>query len=265
MENNNKFNASIAWRKALNDIISLGEPVTTRNGNSLEILNHTVAFNMEWPTVISKHRRFSYNYMKSEALWTIYGSNRLDWEENIGKTLSPWSEDGIYLNGAYGPRFVDQMPYILDNLSQDLGSRQAVMTIWRPSPRVRNDMPCLVSLQFLIRDNTLYTIANMRSSDAWLGLPNDMFVISMMSACMAIEYNFKTKRGLKLGFCFLNAGSRHLYSKDTEDAEICEKEITSEDSRVQFSLASYPEFVAWLGNRGTPRNNIEIMKVPWLD
>jgi thymidylate synthase len=60
----------------------------------------------------------------------------------------------------------------------------------------------------------------MRSSDAWLGWPYDIFSFSMISAFLALRLRM---RGLKvdLGNVYLTAGSQHLYEKNYETARAC--------------------------------------------
>ena len=50
------------------------------------------------------------------------------------------------------------------------------------------DIPCTVSLQFLIRENKLHLFVNMRSNDVFLGLPHDIFCFTMIQEIIANQY-----------------------------------------------------------------------------
>jgi hypothetical protein len=139
-------------------------------------------------------------------------------------------------DGAYGPRVVDQLRYVVDCLWKDPMSRQAVMEVWRPNPRESLDIPCTLTLQWLIRDGKLHCIDSMRSSDAWLGWVYDVFSFSMLSSCILLMLSERAKKTLAvmstesgnwdyykmvadtgLGTLYLVTGSSHLYVHPKED------------------------------------------------
>lgn len=62
-------------------------------------------------------------------------------------------------------RFRKQLPVVINKLKEDSSSRQAVLMNWRESDLTKkNTCPCIISLQFLIR-NRLHCIAYLRSSN----------------------------------------------------------------------------------------------------
>jgi hypothetical protein len=65
----------------------------------------------------------------------------------------------------------------------------------------------------------------MRSSDAWLGVPYDIFNFSVVTAYVAWLYNermkFVPKRCVTLGTLHLTMVSSHLYAENAERAEEC--------------------------------------------
>jgi len=238
------ISATQAWVDVLDEILNHGKEVESRNGICIELIDHHFEFSMINPYVTAKKRNINFKYVAAESLWTILGSNRLDFNDSLKKTLIQWSPTGNHLAGGYGPAFVLQMPYIVSTLRKSLGSRQAVMTIWERSPHFENDMPCMTTMQFLVRENVLDVIVTMRSSDAWLGLPNDMTVFTMMAACVMLEVGNKD---LCLGRCFINAGSRHLYDKDLEEAGlIVGTRDTFEVPNFTPNKMTFPGFINWL-------------------
>ena len=208
---------------------------------SKELLAYRSVWDMEQPVIVNPARKLGYRFMTAEAAWTLGGDNRLNTIKPYGRAIANFSDDGRTLSGAYGPPFIEQAGWVAQTLLKDSASRQAVATIWRPRPAQSRDTPCTVALQWLIRPDgslhgsglpLLHCVATMRSSDAWTGVPYDVFNFSMMSAYILIA--LKQLRGhhkivpedIRLGNLYLTAGSQHLYKQDWDDALPCLKEPT---------------------------------------
>lgn len=190
----------------------MGSSVNPRGQLCTEVVSMITQVDMCQPIVTSPERKLNYRFMAAEAYWILSGSQQLvDLSIYCGK-MANYSDDGMILQGAYGPKFLSQILYVRDTLLQDKDSRQAVMTIWERNPRPSRDIPCTVSLQFLIRQGYLHTIVYMRSSDCWLGWPYDVFSFTMMTAYL----NLMLPMGLKLGKLRIIAGSQHIYMNDQE-------------------------------------------------
>lgn len=113
------------------------------------------------------------------------------------------------LDGAYGPRVARQLPYIYDLLRRDPESRRAVISLFSEADQHESfDVPCTVSLQFLLRSQKLSMIATMRSSDLFLGLPYDVNQFCFVQQVVA------SWLGVDLGTYTHFAGSAHLYESD---------------------------------------------------
>lgn len=167
------------------------------------------------PIVTLAKRELNYRFMMAEAYWILTGSSLLSDLKPYMKVYERFSDDGIHLNGAYGPRFIQQVRYVVKALHLDQDSRQAVMTIWERNPLESKDIPCTTSLQWLIRNKTLHCVVYMRSQDSWLGWPYDVFSFSMMSLYILILLNMQG-HDLKLGQLKVIAGSQHLYEEHWE-------------------------------------------------
>lgn len=236
--------ATQTWRNLLTDLLSEGVEVSQespganfRGRTSSELLAHRTVWPMSRAVVLCPERRLGYKFLAAEAAWILSGSNRLGEIAPFAKNLRELSDDGVHLYGAYGPPFREQLPYVLETLTRDGQSRQAVSTIWRPRPGPWKDVPCTIALQYLIRpervdlgpypdtalhrhDNVLHCVASMRSSDAWLGVPYDIHTFSMTAAYVALLLRDRVGP-LRLGNLYLTAGSQHLYLMDREPAERC--------------------------------------------
>jgi thymidylate synthase len=214
-------NASLAWYALLKTVVEQGYESSPRGKDIYEVLGTQILFNMENPVVAVSERRLSYSFMAAEALWILSGSNKVSDIEPWCDKLKDYSDDGRIFFGAYGPPIKEQTNYVCNKLLDDPDTRQAVMTIWRQNPPQSKDIPCTLSLQFIIRGQQIFCIVNMRSSDVWLGLPYDMFVFTAVSIAVARRINFMRGSGpmVTLGSCMLTAGSSHVYKQDLQKIE----------------------------------------------
>lgn len=206
------------WKDKLRKTLDNPDYVVSPRGMEVrEEINGSYAVPM--PAYISLvERKVNEPFMFAEAAWIISGSNRLDEITPFMKGYANFSDDGVFMRGAYGPKVVDQLGYVTDSLEKDLDTRQAVMTIWRERPGPSKDIPCTVAMQFLVRDNKLNAITTMRSQDIVLGFTYDVFTFSMIAKSVQLLLNERGHR-VGLGTLFVNAGSLHLYEKHYNDAK----------------------------------------------
>jgi thymidylate synthase len=262
------------WRYMLRDILSKGnvyhqenrehEP---RDRQTKELIGHQTHWDMAKPVVACQRRKVGYRFMTAEAAWVLSGSNLLAPVLRYAGYLSNFSDDGVTLSGAYGPKFVDQTRYVVGCLLKDPHSRQAVATLWRERPGDSKDIPCTIALQWLIRNGLLNCVVTMRSSDAWLGIPYDVFTFSCMSAAVAIRLRQLGGRVDRLGVLTITAGSQHLYGRDWDDAKACshtedEAFIAAPLDLAEFTdeLALITHLVALTEKRDTPHKWLSEMR-----
>jgi len=164
-----------------------------------------------------------------ELLWYLTGSGKLDFIEPYIPIYSKEAIAGV-VPGAYGPRLfsmrnnLDQIANVTKLLRLKPSSRRAVIQLFNAEDIaldysqaddpsfVYPETPCTISLQFHLRDGRLHLSANMRSNDAFKGLPHDVFCFTMLQEMMA------RRLGVELGEYLHHAGSMHLYDDNVEGA-----------------------------------------------
>lgn len=222
------------WISMLEKILTNGKTRTCRGKSNIELIANASNWQMITPVILSKKRKLGYRFMVAEALWILSGSSRLSLLRPHSKMIHLFSDDNALMFGAYGPAINMQLPYIVRTLAEDPYSRQAVLTIWRQSPMKSKDIPCTISMQFLLRDDQLHTIATMRSSDAWLGIPYDVFSFSMVSLGVLNLLQQVYPNGpfnvVQLGTLTIAAGSQHIYEENVQAAE----DIVLDKQREEF-------------------------------
>lgn len=154
-----------------------------------------------------------------ELLWILAGSNALDFIEHYIPDYRKCSDDGKTIFGAYGPRMFgarqhDQLHRVISVLRGKPDSRQAVVQLFDRGDTLKphSDIPCTCTLQFVIRDRRLHMLTSMRSNDAWLGLPHDVFAFTMIQELVARSL------GVELGEYRHAVGSLHLYAPHYQKA-----------------------------------------------
>jgi thymidylate synthase len=189
-------------------------------------------------------RRLNYAFMAAEFLWMFCGREDVAMISHYNERIKEFSDDGLGFFGAYGPRWRDQVGGAVHRLKGDLTSRQAVIGTWRPLYNRRRltwddesyfmetrDVPCTLSMQYLLRDGCLDAYVTMRSSDAWLGLPYDLFNFSMLQRAVAAEL------GVLPGTLTLFVGSSHLYERNLDQAREVLKAVEDHGSDLRYYLA----------------------------
>lgn len=214
---------SRTWLEAVNDILTNGDLVAPRGKMTREILQRTIVVNMRKPVLRVPNRSLSYRFMAAEAFWILSGDDRVATIAPYNSRIKDFSDDGERFFGAYGPKIVAQLPYVIEKLQADKDSRQAGLTIWRECPPQTKDVPCTVAIFFNIRGGKLNAHVFMRSSDVWLGVPYDVFNFSMLNhlVCGLLNERRLAADAVSPSRLFLTAASSHLYETNWEDARLC--------------------------------------------
>lgn len=156
----------------------------------------------------------------AEFCWYMSGSGDLEFIRFYIENYPPTDATGS-LREAYGPRLkgtgefgynIDQVSRVIEKLRSKPDTRRAVITLLESSDLELNqkEAPCTISLQFIRRRERLHLIAMMRSNDAYLGFPHDVFCFTMIQELVARSL------GIQMGEYHHFATSLHLYETDID-------------------------------------------------
>jgi thymidylate synthase len=187
-------------------IINEGREVSPRGQLTKEVLGKTLAINSLESLYASPLRNLNFSFLFAENLWYLSGRNALGFLKCYNKNYSNFADQGI-LQGAYGPQILEQIRYVINTLSEDVDSRQAVISLWRPNPLSAKDKPCTLSFHFMVREGKLNAHVTMRSNDAVWGQNYDVPSFSLLLIVIAGILNIEP------GILFLTANSLHVYEK----------------------------------------------------
>lgn len=213
------YSASIVWPSVMRNVLNHGSTSKPRGMETTELLQQTAVIDMRKPVVVIPERKLSTKFLCGEAHWILSGDDRVSTIAPYNQNISNFSDDGITFYGAYGPRVVEQLDYVVSKLKEDPDTRQAFMTIWRPNPPKTKDVPCTVACGFMRRGNKLDCFVYMRSNDLWLGFPYDVFNFSMLAHLVCCMLN-DGSRGVIIepGVLHHTAASRHIYKEHYDAA-----------------------------------------------
>jgi len=191
-----------------------GQPVSSTREPSHELIGVSLELTAPRCRLSRTETRRSSRAGIAELGWYLSGTTDpamiVHWVERYQREVE---EDGT-IHGAYGPRMFGtgdnaQFDTVLRLLANSSSSRRAVIQLFDASdltgPVRYQDVPCTSTLQFFVRDSRLHLIVTMRSNDAFVGLPLDVFVFTMLQELMAGEL------GVDIGRYIHNVGSLHIY------------------------------------------------------
>jgi len=154
-----------------------------------------------------------------ELTWYLAKSKDAKFVSYYIKDYEKDAEKDGTIHGAYGPRLFglrgnNQIQNVLDLLRGKPTSRRAVVQLFDAADLDGDfkDIPCTCSLQFMARSNRLDLVTFMRSNDAYLGLPHDVFSFTMIQEILARSL------GYDLGVYTHFVGSLHLYDENATNA-----------------------------------------------
>lgn len=156
----------------------------------------------------------------AEFCWYMSGSANLDFIRFYLNDYPPKDATGS-IEEAYGPRLigtgefgkaVNQIERVISRLKIKPDTRRAVISLLEPSDLAPDKMeaPCTTALQFIHRRGHLHLIAMMRSNDAYIGFPHDVFCFTMIQELIARSL------GARVGEYHHFSTSLHLYGRDVD-------------------------------------------------
>lgn len=173
---------------------------------------------LPWQTT----RRFNPNIAAAEAVQLVGGFSQPSLLTRASAKFETYM-DGDHFHGAYGARVMHQVACAVTKLREDPATRQAVITLWDPwldNQPGKRDYPCTVSLQFQVEPyaGALEMNVVMRSNDAWLGLPYDVFQFTQLQLSVAHALDRVP------GWYRHTALSLHIYETDLARAQQVESQ-----------------------------------------
>jgi thymidylate synthase len=223
--------ADDAYGTTLMDVLDQGYVCRQEKGSqsvgsgreSREILNYSVRIGCPRERLVfNAKRRLNLPAAIARFVWMMAGSDRLADIAFYEEKVRFFSDNGISVPGSnYGQRMLspspglNQLDSIIKRLKEDPASRRAAISIYQAEDAVRSskDIPCTFGLFYHIREGTLLATTVMRSNNAFILLPYNIFEFSLLAEVVAAELN------VPLGPMTHHALSMHVYESDYANAK----------------------------------------------
>jgi thymidylate synthase len=196
------------------------QTVVATRGETAEIIGVLIEIKRPRARLSRSETRGKLYSSLGELVWYLSGGNSLDFIEKYVSRYKEESEDAVTVYGGYGPRLFgqrgnDQIRNVIELLRVRPNSRRAVIQIFNAEDIAAThiEIPCTTTFQFFVRDEHLDMVTTMRSNDAYLGLPHDVFCFTMLQEIIARSL------GREMGIYRHFAGSLHLYKDRWTDAQ----------------------------------------------
>ncbi|OTA17660.1 thymidylate synthase [Xenorhabdus vietnamensis] len=197
-------------------ILDQGKTNRATKGKNLEVLSCQIVLTNPLARVSRSESRGLIFSCLGELLWYLSGTNDGQQIIHYLPKYQTFCEPDGRVHGGYGSRLFNmhekynQIERVIEQLKYHSGTRKAVIQLFDSSDLSWKfkDIPCTLNLQFVVRENKLHMFTMMRSNDAFIGLPHDIFVFTMIQELIAGEIN------CELGNYYHYVVSLHLYETD---------------------------------------------------
>ena len=115
---------------------------------------------------------------------------------------------------SYPYKCIDQIEKIIKNLKADRSSRKELSITWNPEIDLGSDqsVPCMILIDFKLRDNKLNATIYMRSWDTGSAAPANLYAFAKLLEYVAGEVK------AVVGFLTVICSAAHIYQEDIGDA-----------------------------------------------
>lgn len=250
-----------------------------------------------------------------ESLWIASGSNDLAMPARYVKNLYSFSDDGRYMRAGYGPRIrrfgdnfnryeladgkrmyrqygnshsgvgIDQLKFVIEKFKEDLGTREAVITIHDAMSDdfdmgagggallVTKDTPCTRSIHFMVVDGKMNCYVDMRSNDLLWGFSAvNVFNFTLMQEYVAMMV------GVPVGEYYHKVDNLHIYESSLPTVKAVAEHYNGfwqgEDSALpewhyEHGFTTLQEFDAWVERlasyEANLRGDVNLPDLPYTD
>ena len=209
-----------------------GRLVSDRTGvGTYNLFHRSLRFDIgkEFPLLTTK--KMGIKSILGELLWFISGNTNANvlkekygctiWEEwkdedgELGKIYGhQWRNFGSFKNAFVGLGGFDQINWLVNEIKTNPTSRRLYVTSANPNDRYEQSLDCCHNyFQVVIKDGILNLYFQMRSTDAFLGLPYNIASYALLAHMLALE------TGYEVGELVYSGVDVHLYSNHIEQAK----------------------------------------------
>lgn len=174
------------YHLTLKKILEKGDYQENKKGSITYLLNEKLElFKGDLLDVFEDHA-IARNKLKSELDLFTLGVERVQDYNEAG--INWWDYCGERLRNSY-PKYFAKLPELIEKINIELRSSKNYVLFLGENAVETNQQPCVSLIQFQINDDKLNITAYLRSSDASLGLPSDIYHLWLISRKIKLPLN----------------------------------------------------------------------------
>ena len=207
-----------AYLNLLQDILDHGDAKADRTGvGTLSVFGRQLRFDLSAGFPLLTTKKLHLPSIVHELLWFISGDTNVRYLQANGVTIwNEWADADGELGPVYGKQWRawpmpdgssrDQLALVVDSIRREPDSRRHLVLAWNPAEIDRMALPpCHYAFQFYVAGGRLSCLFNMRSIDAFLGLPFNIASYALLTHLIAHQCD------LTVGELIWSGGDVHLY------------------------------------------------------
>lgn len=211
-----------AQLKLLRMIITHGTDLSSRNGDTRELLNMSFTIPAGDKSTTSTRKPFNSAFAKAFARWMVERRDSVSYAAllKLNPKVASFFEHGDLppsFNTFYGPRIDAQLPYVIHELANEVNSRRATIPILQltdrkviASKQTGMEYPCTGNYNFHRRADKINLTVNMRSSNVGLVLMYDCYNANHLLQYIVKLVNGKSPLACTAGTITFNIDSAHF-------------------------------------------------------
>lgn len=251
------------------DILKKGVFINSKRGANIEITQFAATLlNPRIRTSMSLDRKLVKSKF-AEFAWYLSKDKNKDFIKPYISAYDLEEQENNKILGAYGPKIFgsigggeSQYERVIGQILKRETTKQAYITISNAEEyKFRAEQfaspPCTIGLHFYVRNKKLNLTTYMRSNDAYLGLPHDLFCFTMLQELVSLRTN------TALGVYNHYATSMHVYEIHQEKIRGYLNEGLHEPVEMPYMVDSSDKILALVFEEFDPR--IEKSNLPEFD
>ncbi|MBN2517501.1 MAG: thymidylate synthase [Candidatus Altiarchaeota archaeon] len=190
-----------AWKRIL-EVVWCSPEFGSERGKTKEVFNLLVKIRTPLKGMICEGFPMGKNELESYSK-QLLDPDKKGFEYTYGERLRKWGDEGI-----------DQLGFIIKRLKKNEGSRRATAVTWIPPIDERNEeVPCLIMVDFKIREKKLNLTAVFRSNDMFGAWPANAYGLTRLCEYVAKGAN------VGVGTITTLSISAHIYEHDWKNVK----------------------------------------------
>jgi thymidylate synthase len=211
----------------LKHILEHGVERTDRTGTGTRsVFGYQMRFDLSkgFPAVTTK--KLHLKSVIHELLWFISGDTNIKYLQDNGVSIwNEWADAEGNLGPVYGKQWrawptasgetVDQLAKLVEQIKTNPHSRRLIISAWNVGELENMALPpCHLLFQFYVADGKLSCMLQMRSADAFLGVPFNIASYALLTMMIAQQTD------LEPGEFIWSGGDCHIYTNHLEQVAL---------------------------------------------